>query len=145
MVEDFNITYKSSSFDALSYTAYYINGPECYQNSNYLEAKEELDDFRQRNFMKVGSTSFLMIFVWNILTFNSFLNPIFNLFAFGFQVNVFFESLDVDEVQEKRQYSSIFDFLNTLGGALSLFLGASLISILEIWEVILRIIIAVFC
>ena len=59
-----------------------------------------------------------------------------------FQVNVFFESLDVEDVQENPKFPTIWDFLNTLGGALSLFLGASLISIMEIFEIMLRLLFA---
>ena len=64
---------------------------------------------------------------------------------FLFQINIFFETLDVEEVKETPEYPTIFDFLNTLGGALSLFLGASLISILEVLEVIIRVIAIFFC
>ena len=67
---------------------------------------------------------------------------IWNLFYF--QVNIYFESLDEDVIQEMKQFPSIFDFLNTLGGALSLWLGVSLISYLEGLEIIIRIIIAIF-
>ena len=55
---------------------------------------------------------------------------------------MFFESLDIEEVREKAQYPTYWDFLNTLGGALSLFLGASLTSTLEILEVLVRVVIA---
>ena len=63
---------------------------------------------------------------------------------FNFQVNIYFESLDEDVIQEMKQFPSIFDFLNTLGRALSLWLGVSLISYLEGLEIIIRIIIAIF-
>ena len=59
-----------------------------------------------------------------------------------FQVNIFFESLDVEDVQENPKFPTIWDFLNTLGGALSLFLGASLISVMEIFEIMLRLLFA---
>ena len=59
-----------------------------------------------------------------------------------FQVNIFFESLDIEDVQETPKYPTIWDFLNALGGALSLFLGASLISIFEILEIVLRLLFA---
>jgi len=45
-------------------------------------------------------------------------------------------------VKEKKQYPEVWDFLNTLGGALSLFLGASLVSTLEILELFLRVVAA---
>ena len=61
-----------------------------------------------------------------------------------FQINIFFETLDVEEVKETPQYPTIFEFLNTLGGALSLFLGASLISIFEVLEVLIRMIAILF-
>ena len=44
-------------------------------------------------------------------------------------------------MKEKKQYPEVWDFLNTLGGALSLFLGASLVSTLEILELFLRIVV----
>ena len=55
---------------------------------------------------------------------------------------MFFESLDVEEVTEKKQYPTVWDFLHTLGGALALFLGASLISTLEILEIVFRVVAA---
>ena len=58
-----------------------------------------------------------------------------------FQINIFFESLDVEEVKESPQFATIWDLLNSLGGALSLFLGVSLISIFEIFEIGIRLII----
>ena len=45
-------------------------------------------------------------------------------------------------MKEKKQYPEVWDFLNTLGGALSLFLGASLVSTLEILELFLRVVAA---
>ena len=45
-------------------------------------------------------------------------------------------------MKEKKQYPEVWDFLNTLGGALSLFLGASLVSTLEILELVLRVVAA---
>ena len=61
-----------------------------------------------------------------------------NFVSLLFQINVFYESLDKEDITEIPQYPSIADFLNTLGGALSLFLGASFVQILEILEIILR-------
>ena len=60
------------------------------------------------------------------------------------QVTIYFGTVEVSKVVEGPQHTPS-TLINDLGGALSLFLGASLISIFEIWEVILRIIIAVFC
>ena len=59
----------------------------------------------------------------------------------SFQINIFFESLDVEEVKESPQFATIWDLLNSLGGALSLFLGVSLISIFEIFEIGIRLIV----
>ena len=55
MIEAFGVVYKSKTFDALTYVSYYIDGPDCYHDSGFYEGKEELDEFRQRNYMKVSS------------------------------------------------------------------------------------------
>ena len=61
-----------------------------------------------------------------------------------FQINIFFESLDVEETRETAQYPTVWDFLSSLGGALSLFLGASLIATLEMFELLLRLALVLF-
>ena len=43
-------------------------------------------------------------------------------------------------MKESPQFATIWDLLNSLGGALSLFLGVSLISIFEIFEIGIRLI-----
>ena len=54
MVEAYGVVYKSKTFDALTYLSYFINGPDCYHNSEFNEGKEEIDEFRRKNYMKVS-------------------------------------------------------------------------------------------
>ena len=61
----------------------------------------------------------------------------------GFQVNIFLRSMDEDSIVEEPKYN-LSSFLVELGGALSLFLGSSLVSVFEYVEFIVRIIIAIF-
>ena len=60
MVEAFGVVYKSKAFDALAYVSYFIDGPDCYQNSEFYEGKEEIDEFRRKNYMKVS----YLIWTW---------------------------------------------------------------------------------
>ena len=53
MVEDYQITYKSETLDALEYISYFIDGPSCHKNSDFFESKDDIEDFRRKNFMKV--------------------------------------------------------------------------------------------
>ena len=53
MVEDYQVTYKSQTLDALGYISYFIDGPNCNQNNNFFESKDDLEDYRRKNFMKV--------------------------------------------------------------------------------------------
>ena len=52
-------------------------------------------------------------------------------------VNVFFKSLNVEKTTEFKQYTPL-QFLNALGGAMSLWLGISLVAIFEYFEFLLR-------
>jgi len=55
------------------------------------------------------------------------------------KLNVFFESKLIKSIEETQTYESVLgaDFLNALGGALSLFLGISFILLFELVELVL--------
>ena len=57
-----------------------------------------------------------------------------------FQVKVFYRDMHVRKVEEIKEYPSVFNLLNSLGGALSLWLGISFIALFEIVELVVRII-----
>ena len=61
---------------------------------------------------------------------------------FLFQANIYFDSMDVQEVVENAQYTPT-SFLSTLGGAVSLYLGISLVSSMEGLELLIRYIVAI--
>ena len=146
LIERYKIAYKSRTIDALGYNKYILNGPDCYTSDSYSEDINALKEYRDANLLKV--TYILLVFDSKLLRVFLIYRMIgvFHLVFFNCkQVNIFFESLDVEEVKEKKQYPTVWDFLNTLGGALSLFIGASLTSTLEILELFLRVIIASFC
>ena len=52
-MEDFNISYKSKAINVLQYAEYVLRGPESDKSSDYGANIEALNDYRQRNFMKV--------------------------------------------------------------------------------------------
>ena len=56
---------------------------------------------------------------------------------FIFQINIYFGSLDVTSIVESPKYDNA-GLLNSLGGALSLFLGVSIIMLFEWLELIFR-------
>ena len=57
---------------------------------------------------------------------------------------MFYQEDQVTEIVEKKQFSNFFVFLNTLGGALALWLGISFVAFFEVVEWIVRLIIAIF-
>ena len=57
-----------------------------------------------------------------------------------FQVKVFYRDMNVKKVEEIKEYPSVFNLLNSLGGALSLWLGISFIALFEIVELVVRLI-----
>ena len=58
----------------------------------------------------------------------------------NFQVKVFYRDMNVRKVEEIKEYPSVFNLLNSLGGALSLWLGISFIALFEIVELVARLI-----
>ena len=54
MLEDYNITYKSKTFTEKAHLTHAINGPQCYNQTQYLGAGQDIEDYRSKNFMKVN-------------------------------------------------------------------------------------------
>ena len=55
MLEDYNITYKSKTFTEEAHLTHAINGPQCQPNQlTSLGDKQDLEDYRSKNFMKVN-------------------------------------------------------------------------------------------
>jgi len=54
-----------------------------------------------------------------------------------FQVNIFFETLMVETISETPEYTFL-TFLSSVGGDLSLYLGITILSFMEIVEFIMR-------
>ena len=52
-MEDYNITYKSKSFTEIDHLKHAINGPQCYNRSQYMGAGQDMESIRTKNFMKV--------------------------------------------------------------------------------------------
>ena len=59
-------------------------------------------------------------------------------FCFLFQVNIYLSSLDTETVEEIKRYPTVWSYLGALGGAISVYLGASLLNIFEILELVIR-------
>ena len=59
-------------------------------------------------------------------------------YGFPFQVNIFYRSNNVEEIREVPQYPSNIAVLNALGGALSLWLGLSLLTACDCVELLFR-------
>ena len=49
-----------------------------------------------------------------------------------FQVSIYFSDLKVKTVVENEEFPTVWSFLSTLGGAVSLYLGISLIAVFEL-------------
>ena len=62
---------------------------------------------------------------------------------FLFQVNVYFSTLDVELVEEVKKYTDAWSYLGALGGAISVYLGASLLNIFELLEFFIRLFISI--
>ena len=58
-------------------------------------------------------------------------------------MNVYFSTLDVEMVEEKEKYPDPWSYLSALGGAISVYLGASLLNIFEILEFLIRLVISI--
>ena len=54
------------------------------------------------------------------------------------QVNVFFQDHNAEVITEVEQFESFFNFLNTLGGAMALWLGITIVGAFEIIEWVAR-------
>lgn len=55
MLEDYNITYRSQTFTEKAHLTHAIKGLHCSDQLKSLEAKQDLEDYRSKNFMKVNS------------------------------------------------------------------------------------------
>ena len=55
MLEDYNITYKSQTFTEQAHLTHAINRGDCSNPLKSLGAKQELEDYRSKNFLKVNS------------------------------------------------------------------------------------------
>ena len=56
-----------------------------------------------------------------------------------FQVSIYYSDLQVKRVTEYEEFPDGWSFLASLGGAVSLFLGISLIQLFELLEFVIRI------
>ena len=57
-----------------------------------------------------------------------------------FQVNVYFGTLNVENISEEPKYPNFTSFFPTIGGILSLYLGLTLVNLFEILEFSIRLI-----
>ena len=55
MLEDYNITFKSQTFTEQAHLTHAIKGPHCSNQLKSLGNKQELEEYRSKNFMKVNS------------------------------------------------------------------------------------------
>ena len=55
---------------------------------------------------------------------------------------MFFADHLIEEITEAEQFPTFFNFLNTLGGAMALWLGVTLVAVFEIIEWLIRMLIA---
>ena len=60
----------------------------------------------------------------------------------SFQVNIFFKDMYVKRTIETKEFPNTSSFLANLGGALSLYLGTSLIALFEILELLVRLLVS---
>ena len=60
-----------------------------------------------------------------------------------FQVSIYFSDFKVKTVVENEEFPTVWSFLSTLGGAVSLYLGISLIAVFELLELFIRIILGI--
>ena len=58
-------------------------------------------------------------------------------------MNIYFSTLDVELVEEKEKYPNVWSYLGALGGAISVYLGASLLNIFEMLEFLIRLVISI--
>ena len=56
------------------------------------------------------------------------------------QINIYMSSLDTETVEEIKRYPTIWSYLGAMGGAISVYLGASLLNVFEILEFLIRLI-----
>ena len=59
-------------------------------------------------------------------------------------MNIYFSTLDVETITEVKKYDGAFSYLGALGGAVSLYLGASFITCFEVFEFMIRLVISIF-
>ena len=58
------------------------------------------------------------------------------------KVKIYFKDMSVLEVLGKEEFPDVFSFLSTLGGAMSLYLGMSIIAAFELLEFLIRLVIS---
>ena len=58
------------------------------------------------------------------------------------KVKIYFKDMSVLEVMGREEFPDMFSFLSTLGGAMSLYLGMSIIAAFELLEFLIRLIIS---
>ena len=54
------------------------------------------------------------------------------------QVKIFYKDLNIQIVTQSEEFPDIWSFMSNLGGAMSLYLGVSLISAFELLEFMIR-------
>ena len=59
-------------------------------------------------------------------------------------MNIFYGTHDVEEIKESEQFPTLFNFLNTLGGATALWLGVTLVGMFECLEWLSRLFYTLF-
>ncbi len=59
-------------------------------------------------------------------------------------MQVYYGSFNVMEITERPIYDGLASILSTFGGTISVFLGTSIISLFEILELVIRLVISVF-
>ena len=60
------------------------------------------------------------------------------------QVKIFFKDMTVIKVTQSEEFPDVWSFLGSLGGAMSLYLGTSLIAAFELLEFVFRLILFSF-
>ena len=67
---------------------------------------------------------------------------VFKRILISFQVNIFFKDMYVKRTIETKEFPNTSSFMANLGGALSLYLGTSLIALFEILELLVRLLVS---
>ena len=119
----------------MNYAAYIVTELKSKEIEGAGESIEQIMSYVNENLLKV---LFLNIDFSNNVTTQFCIGFYYKEYFFTFQINVYFSTMNMETVEESPTYT-FSSFFSNLGGSLSLYIGISFISALEMAEFAVKI------